>query len=190
MVNGTLPTRGERRKEGETREEVGNLDPRMNDPLYPEARVANLSRRALHPHLRPTCVRPFLSHDPPSFSHRGDDSTGIRSSRLSPIPLFPPFFTPSSLGSPLSSPTPVLPPFDHRHPPAILRLEHSVLSLSYSRRRLFLPPVLPTSVLILSTHSHSPHKLITRRATRATRALSLAYSRPSAARSSPLSFDE
>lgn len=46
MVNGTLPTRGGRSKEGETREEVGNLDPRMNDPLYPGARVANLSRRA------------------------------------------------------------------------------------------------------------------------------------------------
>lgn len=83
-------------REGETREEVDNLDPGMNDPLPLGTRGIPLSRRvALHPLLRASCAPSTLYS-----SRRGDDSAGIRSSlsRSTPFhslfahhPLVPPF---------------------------------------------------------------------------------------------------
>lgn len=82
-------------REGETREEVDNLDPGMNDPLSLGTRGIYLSLVALHPLLRASRAPSTLYS-----SRRGDDSAGIRSSlsRSTPFhslfvqhPLVPPF---------------------------------------------------------------------------------------------------
>lgn len=87
-------------REGETREEeVGNLDPGMNDPLPLGARGVPLSRRPSPPSATLARASSTLYS-----SRRGDDSAGIRS------PLYPPPSLPFSL--PLCwAHHPLLPPF-------------------------------------------------------------------------------
>lgn len=125
-------------REGETREEeVGNLDPGMNDPLPLGARGVPLSRRPSPPSATLARASSTLYS-----SRRGDDSAGIRSP-LYPPPSSPPpppvtpLFTPSLLGAhhPLlpSVPRPltiVIPLPSYSSFP-----RSSALSLSDSRRR-------------------------------------------------------
>lgn len=117
-------------REGETREEeVGNLDPGMNDPLPLGARGVPLSRRPSPPSASLARASSTLYS-----SRRGDDSAGIRS------PLYPPpvtpLFTPSLLGPP-PTPTSVPRPLTIVIPlPSYSSFPRSsALSLSDSRRR-------------------------------------------------------
>lgn len=119
-------------REGETREEeVGNLDPGMNDPLPLGARGVPLSRRPSPPSATLARASSTLYS-----SRRGDDSAGIRSP-LYPPPRYTPFhslFAGLTTHSYLRSS-----PFDHRHPLALPSYSSfprsSALSLSDSRRR-------------------------------------------------------
>lgn len=109
---GTVEASGKRHvagpREGETREEeVGNLDPGMNDPLPLGARGVPLPLVALHPLLRP-------SRAPLPPSVRADAVTtppgSVLLSTLPPPPLPPPPLHPFSL--PLCwAHHPLLPPF-------------------------------------------------------------------------------
>lgn len=161
-------------REGETREEeVGNLDPGMNDPLPLGARGVSLV--ALHPLLRPSRAPPL----PPSI--RADAvTTPPGSVLLSTLP--PPRYTPfHSLFAGLTTHSYLRSsPFDHRHHPLAVLLflpsKQRPFSFGFSSP-LTLPLTLP-----LSTHSRSPRKLITGRVTLA--ASPLTRSRPFATLSS------